>query len=233
MRPGDPLPKFGGVTAFSCHTFSLSLASLSTREPCRGGNRDDRRHFWRRLPHKENQGGLGGHPNTFRSYFLCTGRRWLNRFLMTSRYVSSLSTLTRYMPRKRGSSVCPWHCTTYWGGDTGDTAALGDVPAPHGTPVPGGSGTAARAHRPRPRSTALSAPASGRPRAAAGGRCLPSAGGFGSETPGGHTGRGQVARSSGTAWGTPPKRPPHTPGSPGRRRRSARGGCGTPGDSIP
>lgn len=44
---------------------------------------------------------------TFRSYFLCTTSLWLNMFLMTIRYVSSLSTLTRYIPRNCGSRVLP------------------------------------------------------------------------------------------------------------------------------
>ncbi len=48
---------------------------------------------------------------TFRSYFLCTTSLWLNMFLITIRYVSSLSTLTRYIPRNCGSRVLPWHFT--------------------------------------------------------------------------------------------------------------------------
>lgn len=51
---------------------------------------------------------------TFRSYFLCTTSLWLNMFLMTIRYASSLSTLTRYIPRNCGSSVLPWHFTMCW-----------------------------------------------------------------------------------------------------------------------
>lgn len=53
--------------------------------------------------------------STLRSYFLWTVSRWLNMFLMTKRYVSSLSTVTRYMPRNWGSSVLPWHVTMCWG----------------------------------------------------------------------------------------------------------------------
>lgn len=54
---------------------------------------------------------LWGTAPTFRSYFLWTTSLWLNMFLMTIRYVSSLSTVTRYMPRNWGRSVLPWHFT--------------------------------------------------------------------------------------------------------------------------
>ena len=50
---------------------------------------------------------------TFKSYFLYTDKRWLNTFLVTITYISTPSTLSRYMPKNWGRRVTPWHSTIY------------------------------------------------------------------------------------------------------------------------